>query len=223
MILFTNNKTASWLKSKTDSRLVIRTARTKSPEFQKLFQHRQMVMFEERAKIQRAKVKAVAEKRACERQERKKLTEAVLVSGLWQMKEQIIAGLAGLKLKTAKPKALKCHFDFRKKVLQQTYRDKTIFQATVKGKKLSVDEVTHNLLKLLSTGSESNTPPQLPNCSEAAYLVGKRTCHRWLVADDEEWFTRHILSVVPGTNNWFNVKYDGKKQILSTDSYTKPL
>ena len=54
-------------------------------------------MFEERAKIQRAKVKAVAEKRARERQERQKLTEAVLVSRLWQTKEQIIARLAGLK------------------------------------------------------------------------------------------------------------------------------
>ena len=49
------------------------------------------------------------------------MTEAVLVSGLWQMKEQIIAGLAGLKSKIAKLKALKCQLDIRKKVLQQTY------------------------------------------------------------------------------------------------------
>ena len=63
-------------------------------------------MLEERAKIQRAKVKAVAEKRARERQERQKLTEAVLVSGLWQTEEQITAGLAGPKSKTATLKAL---------------------------------------------------------------------------------------------------------------------
>ena len=94
-------------------------------------------------------------------------------------------------------------------MLQQSYRDKTVFQATVDGKKLSVDEATHNLIKLLST--ESNTPPQLPEDSEAADLVGKRIYHRWLVADDEECFTGLILSVVPGTNNWFNVKYAGKE------------
>ena len=221
MILFANNKTASWLKSKTETEIadLLRTARTKAPEFRKLFQHRRKVMLEERAKIQRAKVKAIAEKRACERQERQKLTEAVLVSGLWQTEEQITAGLAGLKSKTAKLKALKCQLDFRKKVLQQSYQDKTIFQATVNGKKLSVDEVTHNLIKLLSTGSESNTPPQLPEDSEAADLVGKRICHRWLVADDEEWFTGLILSVVPGTNNWFNVKYDGEEQILTLNLF----
>ena len=141
------------------------------------------------------------------------------MSGLWQTEEQITAGLAGLKSKTAKLKALKCQLDFRKKVLQQSYRDKTVFQATVNGKKLSVDEVTHNLIKLLSTGSESNTPPQLPEDSEAADLVGKRICHRWLVADDEEWFTGLILSVVPGMNSWFNVKYDGEEQILTLNLF----
>jgi len=50
-----------------------------------------------------------------------KLIEAVLDSGLWQTNEQIITGLASLKSKTAKLKALKCQLDFRKKVLQQTY------------------------------------------------------------------------------------------------------
>ena len=41
---------------------LLRTARTKAPEFQKLYQYCRKVMLEERAKIQRAKVKAVAEK-----------------------------------------------------------------------------------------------------------------------------------------------------------------
>jgi len=60
--------------------------------------------------------------------------------------------------------------------------------------------MTHNLLKLLSTGSVSDTPTQPPKDSEATDLVGKRLCHRWLVADDEEWFTGHIMSVIiPGT------------------------
>ena len=221
MILFANNKTASWLKSKSEAEIadLLKTARSKAPEFRKLFQHRREVMLEERAKIQRAKVKAVAEKRARERQEKQKLTEALLESGLWQTNEQIITGLASLKSKTAKLKALKCQLDFRKKVLQQTYPDKTVFQATVQGKKLSVDEMTHNLLKLLSTGSESDTPTQPPKDSEATDLVGKRICHRWLVADDEEWFTGHIMSVVPGTNSWFNVKYDGEDQILTLNLF----
>ena len=53
MILFANNKTASWLKSKTETEIadLLRTARTKAPEFRKLFQHRRKVMLEERAKI----------------------------------------------------------------------------------------------------------------------------------------------------------------------------
>ena len=64
MILFTNNKTANWLKPKSEPEMadLLRTARTKAPEFQKLYQYCQKVTLEERAKIQRAKVKAVAEK-----------------------------------------------------------------------------------------------------------------------------------------------------------------
>ena len=67
MILSAINKTASWLKSKTETEIadLLRIARTP-------------------------------------REERQKVIEAVLVSGLWQTEEQIIAGLVGLKPKTAK-------------------------------------------------------------------------------------------------------------------------
>ena len=57
MTLFANNKAVNWLKPKTETEMadLLRTTRTKAPEFQKLFQHCWKLMLEERAKIQTAK------------------------------------------------------------------------------------------------------------------------------------------------------------------------
>ena len=50
--MFANNKAVNWLKPKTETEMAdfLRTARTKAPEFQKLFQHCWKLMLEERAK-----------------------------------------------------------------------------------------------------------------------------------------------------------------------------
>ena len=37
-------------------------------------------------------------------------------------------------------------------------------------------------------------------------LIGKRICHQWKDSDGlEQWYYGNILSLVPGTNDWFNV------------------
>ena len=51
-------------------------------------------------------------------------------------------------------------------------------------------------------------------------LVGKRIRHRWCYPDGtEQWYTGCILSVVPGTTEWFNMQYDGEQELnlLYTD------
>ena len=45
-------------------------------------------------------------------------------------------------------------------------------------------------------------------------LVGKRIKHKWN-DDIEKWYFGTILDLVPFTNDWYNVKYDGEEEILS--------
>ena len=44
---------------------------------------------------------------------------------------------------------------------------------------------------------------------------------KWCNPDGtEQWYTGRILSVVPGTTEWFNVQYDGEQEVLSLNLYT---
>ena len=85
-------------------------------------------------------------------QEKEKLTETMMIYGLWQNEKQMEAGLMKLKTKTDKFQALKVQLDFRKKVLQQNPDDRGIFCFSRNKKKLSIEEVCSNL---------SNTAPFL--------------------------------------------------------------
>ena len=47
-------------------------------------------------------------------------------------------------------------------------------------------------------------------------VVGKTIKHLWKVDDTEVWFTGQVLSCVPRTEDWFNIKYyDGEDRILT--------
>ena len=47
-------------------------------------------------------------------------------------------------------------------------------------------------------------------------LAGKRILkHKWKDEDDEKWYYGTILDLVPGTKDWYNIKYDGEEEVLS--------
>ena len=51
------------------------------------------------------------------------------------------------------------------------------------------------------------------NCES---LIGKQIFHKWQDVDSKEkWYKGQVLSLVPGTTDWYNVKYDGEDEILS--------
>ena len=87
-------------------------------EFKKQYKVRKRKMLEERNEILRAKQAALdlQEKKVMEKEN---LTQAMMIYGLWQTKEQIVQGVAKFKSNTSKLKALKAQLDFRKKVLEQ--------------------------------------------------------------------------------------------------------
>ena len=109
-------------------------------------------------------------------------------------------------------KALKIQLDFRKKVLEQTHSEKNIFFVTKQSKQLPVEVISENLCKLLSSAQLVNTT-SVVNCQS---LIGKEIYHKWKDVDGEErWYKGRVLSLVPGTTEWYNVKYDGEDDILT--------
>lgn len=129
----------------------------------------------------------------------------MMIYGLWQTEQQVKEGLLKLKSKTSKLQALKAQLDFRKKVLEQGHIDNHIFCLSKSKQKLSVDEVCSNLYQLLC--------PPSPNDQEG--LIGRRIRHKWIVDGAEKWYDGTILDIVPGSSDWYNVKYDGEDQAIS--------
>ena len=148
--------------------------------------------------------------------EKEQLTENIIVYGLWQSREQVYEKLDTLKTKKEKVKALKVQLDFRKKVLEQTHSEKDIFFITKQSKQLPVEVICENLCKLLTSAQLVNTPRILAtNCHDQS-LIGKEIYHKWKDQDGEQrWYRGRVLSIVPGTTEWFNVKYDGEDDILT--------
>ena len=208
LILFNNNQTSKWLDEKEASvqAELMAKARKCGLEFKKQYEVHKRKMLEKRNEILRAKQAALAHLQEKKVMEKENLTQAMMIYGLWQTKEQIVQGVSKCKSNTLKLKALKAQLDFRKKVLEQEYDDRYVFCLSKNKKKLSVGEVCHNLEKLL--------------CSSSSYrdlegLVGKRIKHKWKDEDDEKWFYGTILGLVPGTMDWYNIKYDGEEDIIS--------
>ena len=104
MILFSNNKTGKWLNEKLPSERseLLRKARAHAPELRHLYQARKKKLLSERARVLQAKelaLKCLQEKKV---QEKEKLTQAMMIYGLWQTDKQMKEGLVKLKSKTSK-------------------------------------------------------------------------------------------------------------------------
>ncbi len=143
MALFSNNKTAKWLNEKDpmEHAELLKKARDYAPKFKRQCQARKQKLLEERANLLQAKQAVLAHLQQKSLREKEHLTQAVTEYGLWQTKEQAEEGLAKLKSRTSKLQALKAQLDFRKKVLEQSHVDKTVFYLSKNKRKLSADEI----------------------------------------------------------------------------------
>jgi len=216
LVLFSNNKTAEWLHeiSPEDREAIFKRARKIAPEFRDLYKQRRKKLLEDRAKVLRDKQLAV--QKALEKiREKEKLTEEIMLYGLWQNESQVTTALEKLGSTSEKLKALKCQLDFRKKVLELA-GPKEVFFMSRNRRKLTVDEVKTNLLTLISPSHRPISSSPSPFVATQESLVGRRICHRWCKSDgSERLYYGKILSIVPGTTDWFNVIYDGEDTVLS--------
>ena len=129
LILFCNNKTASWLndKSPTEHCELLHKARSSSSGLKQQYQVRRKKLIEDRAKLLQAIQASLLRLREKKVREKENLTKAVMKFGLWQNEQHVVDSLAKLKSKTSKLHALKVQLDFRPKVLEQCSADKSIF------------------------------------------------------------------------------------------------
>lgn len=218
MIMFSNNKTASWLHTKTlkEREELMKKARSVIPEFKQLYRVRRQQLLEARASLLQAKRLQLEKLQAKKQREKEGLVQEIVKYGLWQSKQQVSEQLLKLKTKKEKVAALKLQLDFRKKVLEQKHVDKSVFFMTKNKQQLPVEVITDNLCQLLDS-----TVPSFPvaSCSLAINcesLIGRRIFHKWKdIGGKETWYKGQVLGLVPGTNDWFNVQYDGEDEILS--------
>ena len=89
-------------------------------------------------------------------------------------------------------------------------------------KKLSVDEVVANLLVLISPLHSQRLAPVSPFTATQESLIGRCISHKWKLSDgSEQLYYGKILSLVPGTIDWFNVLYyDGEDLVVSINLLT---
>ncbi|XP_065893139.1 uncharacterized protein [Dysidea avara] len=215
MVLFSSNKTMKWLNTKSAEEVehLLQIARKKAPEFKKLFKQRREDILEGRIKALHEKQHALdaARRRGLKRKE--KLTEDIVRYGLWQTKEDIVRGVAKQRSNTAKLNALKAQLNFRKQVLdQKSYLDKDLFLFSKNGKQYSADKLVENLTKLIC--DKRSVQERASYMQES--LVGKKIKHKWRDENGcEKWYCGEVLSKVIGTEEWYNVQYEGEEDVLT--------
>ena len=212
MILFSNNKTMNWLASKSpeEVKYLLQAARKIAPEFRKLYKERKQNILEQRIEALHAKQHALEAARLKQLKIKENLTKDIIQYGLWQSKEDIAEGVAKERSKTAKLRALKVQFNFRKRVLdQRSYRHKELFLFSKNGQQYSVEKLMDNLAKLITEEETVSGPAN----ERRESLIGKTIKHRWRDESGvEQWYFGEVLSKVAGTVEWYNV---GEEDVLT--------
>ena len=110
----------------------------------------------------------------------------------------------------------KTQLDFRKKVLEPAHPDKSVFFITRHSRQLSITEISNNLGRLLSSSQTQSSPISPSVTLNCESLIGKEINHRWKSEGGvERWYRGTVLSLVPGTADWFNVQYEGEDDVMS--------
>ena len=213
MLLFSVNKTTDWLKSKNpeEKEKLLQASRNLTAVQRSTFRKRREEIEAKRAKAIEVKEKEMVAKKEKELKMKEDLTKGIQQIGLWTSPEDIEAGLASMSSKKAKVSALKLQLNFRRKVLNQTHDDPTIFQFSKNRFTFSVEQLAQNLHKLL-LGDSSKVKSSLV-ISSPDTLVYRRIEHLFDCDGELVWFKGTVLSYNPN-NNKFTVAYDNEKDFF---------
>ena len=221
-ILFTSNKTAMWLDSKSaeEKEKLFAMVRKASPQHQKAFRERQKAIQEQRHEALRLKQVEIERKQQRALQRKEKYTSELMEYGLWQSIEEVDASLMPMS-RSKRVTALKVQLRFRKNVLQQVHSDKTIFQFSDKSSgTYSPDKLRDNLTKLIQAAQSEcelcDSRTREVEAESTLRLVGKRILHDFIEDDAVVQYTGTVISQVPGFPEWYNTVYDNEPDCVYT-------
>lgn len=152
IILFNNNRTASWLAQQSNERQaeLLKEARQMGSELYLAFRQRRKQMQADRIAQLRKKEEELEKKRQKEIEKKEKLTAEIAAIGLWTSPQEVSDKLEAISGAGKKTEALKTQLKFRRSVLAQNAPAK-LFQFSSGGKNFTVDELKSNLLQILGT------------------------------------------------------------------------
>ena len=193
-IMFSNNKTMQWLKSKTDVEVfnLVTKASTDVKYLRKKFKQRQHEIAENR----RLAIQLAIEKTENARREKirkiEMYTKDILNHGLWQSEYELENMLKSYTSTKYKIEALKAQIKFRKAEAKETFNLKKKKTDSKSRINLSVDELTTNLKILIRQAVVKDKDSN----QEQHMLVGKRVRHNFKSDGTSTWYTGKVISQV---------------------------
>ena len=219
LLLYSHNKTATWLENKTieEKKRLLHAARTLTSVHRANFRKRREDIELKRKEMLLQKERERARKKEKEIKEKEELTKKISSVGLWSTKDEVLAGLEKIATKTAKKDALKLQINFRKKVLCQTSDDQTVFQFSHNRKVFSDYQLMQNLFKLLSLNCDQQALTIVDVQRDPDLLIYRQIEHQFDCDGKLLWYKGTVLSFDKGTKE-FRVLYDNEDE-----EYTFPL
>ena len=175
MLLFSQNQTANWLKSKDgqEKKKLIKACIRVGRDQHKIYKQRKNDIQLHREKVIQEKKEALVKK-----MRGKKLTLCTRIShqGFWMSEEDAILNLSRLPTESKKKAALKDQLKFRELVLCQGYVDKSVFQFSKAKKQFTSQQLLGNLCKLIHAAQETPTIDNI--LTNPKLLIGTHIQHR---------------------------------------------
>ena len=186
MILYSRNKTASWLQQKEPEKRqeLLKVARTLAPAVKENFKRRKQEIEMCREKALAKKQKEIEQKQLHKTQEKEKLIREIEGIGLWKSRTEVECKLKTIPKKTEKEKILKLQIKYRHKVIEQTPPDTSVFKFSHNRKQHSIEQLKQNLYQLFDEESSSSPEDGLRLALDdilvhPELLVGQKIKHRF--------------------------------------------
>ena len=154
MIMYSQNKTSVWLqkKSEEEKAMLFKAARNLVPVTKEKYKVRRLEI-QNPLEDDSARKQDIAQKQIKKNQEKEKLTNEIGVVGLWTDREQVNDGLDAVTKKTDRLRVLKLQINFWNELLNQLPSNNPLFKFSHCRKQFIVEELKHNLYKLLEEES----------------------------------------------------------------------
>ena len=158
MILFANNKTATWLHSlpPSEQEQLVDVARRTAPSARQQFKDRQAAIRDHRLAELKRKQEEREKKRLADIARKEQLTKDIEQHGLWTVETNVEEKLAAISSVTGQRAALRAQLHFRKFVMEQK-AEKELYYMTSGGHVLPIAVIVSNLKKLMGAPASADS------------------------------------------------------------------